>query len=208
MVAVGAPYYGVNNQGAVFVYRTKYGTEELELSQTVLPSNSITTSFGMKLSDVLENNSGVTKGFGIAAPEADIITYVKAKAVVRFLDLTRVEVTPAIIYPRKDPQIVLSVQPMVVKQSDYNNDVSVKVIVTTDYDRLESSQTQYETLTLIGGNTVATRLRFKYSLQNSLVDGSNYSPIRFGVCERKIAIRSSRRLEKENDWISKRMGGG
>ena len=112
----------------------------------------------MKLSNMLENESGVARGFGIAAPEADIITYVKARAVVRFLDLTRVEVTPAIIYPRKDPQIVLSVQPMVVKQSDYNNDVSVKVIVTTDYDRLESSQTQYETLTLIGGNTVATRL--------------------------------------------------
>ena len=167
MVAVGAPYYGVNNQGAVFVYRTKYGTEELELSQTVLPSNSITTSFGMKLSDVLENNSGVTKGFGIAAAEAP--TFIRD--------------------PRNNPQITLSVKPKVVKLSDYSTDISIKVTVTTDNGRLEAKQPEFEILTLIGGNNEAKRLQFKYSLRDSPVYGSSYSPIRFDSFGRKYDSR-------------------
>ena len=190
-MAVGAPYYGVNNQGAVFVYRTKYGTEELELSQTVLPSNrAITTSFGMKLSDVLENNSGVARGFGIAAPEADVMTYVRARPVVRFRDDTMIEVTPTIIRdPRNNPQIMLSVKPKVVKLSDYNNDISIKVTVTTDNGRLEAKQPEFEILTLIGGNNEAKRLQFKYSLRDSTVYGSSYSPIRFDSFGRKYDSR-------------------
>ena len=89
MVAVGAPYYGANNQGAVFVYRIK--NDQLELSQTILPSDNLITGFGMKLSDVLENIDGVTAGFGVAAPESNSITYIRTRPVVRFQDDTSIQ---------------------------------------------------------------------------------------------------------------------
>ena len=185
MVAVGAPYYGPNNQGAVFVYQKRHETNYLELSQIVLPSNSFATGFGMKLSDMLENIDGVTKGFGVAAPESDAMTYIRTRPVVRFKDATSIQVNPASIDPRKAAQINLSVQPMVIKQSNYINDVIVTVTVITDNGRLKSSNSGIETLTLTGGNNIGSRLQFQYSLQDRLVGADNldlndpnYSPIR------------------------------
>ena len=186
MVAVGAPYYGANNQGAVFVYRTN--NDQLELSQTILPSDNLMKGFGMKLSDVLENDIGVTTGFGVAAPEADTVTYIKARPVVRFQDDTRIKVNPASIDPRKSPEITLTVEPRVVKQSNYNNDILVKVTVSTDIGRLQPKQAETETTTLSGRSNTGNTLQFKYSLKDSLVGDSNlnlndpnYSPIRFDI---------------------------
>ena len=193
MVAVGAPYYGT--RGAVFVYRTTSGSDELELSQTILPSIGISTGFGMKLSDVLENSNGVTKGFGVGAPEADTLTYIRTKTVVRFKDDSRIGVNPTSIDPRKNPQITLSVQPRIVKQSVYNNNVIVTVTVTWDSRRLESSQSGIETTTLRGGNNIGDNLQFKYSLNKSLVGDSNlnlndpnYNPIRYDLFFRTIFL--------------------
>ena len=117
MVAVGSPNYGLDNQGAVFVYRSKSKLASTP-SQIIKSPRGIITGFGMKLSDVKTDIDGVTDGIGVGSPHQDAMTYIHVRTVVRFKEMFEFKMEPNYIDPvKEDQEIVLSLTPKIEKLS-------------------------------------------------------------------------------------------
>ena len=186
MVAVGSPNYGLDNQGAVFVYRSKSKLASTP-SQIIKSLGGIITGFGMKLSDVKTDIDGVTDGISVGSPNQDAITYIHVRTVVRFKEMFEFKMEPNYIDPvKEDQEIVLSLTPKIEKLSSYSNDLIAKVTVSTDTSRLEPGQDLTQTATFTRGQTSSEPILFSFSLmealrdqfRNSNLDNKKFKPIR------------------------------